>query len=131
MIEYTDIVTNETGIIELWKKDEYQKFTSDEFLDFLNKTVSENVFAANMIDVLVDIITESLTAKIKEDVEIYDEEFKIEEYLALPLIKDNCVSGPLKGYIEILKCCNEEELEEIFDDVRLDWKQLKNGGDVK
>lgn len=72
MIEYTDIVTNETGIIELWKKDEYQKFTSDEFLDFLNKTVSENVFAANMIDVLVDIITESLTAKIKEDVEIHD-----------------------------------------------------------
>lgn len=70
MIEYTDIVTNETGIIELWKKDEYQKFTSDEFLDFLNKTVSENVFAANMMDVLVDIITESLTAKIKEDVEV-------------------------------------------------------------
>lgn len=72
MIEYTDIVTNETGIIELWKKDEYQKFTSDEFLDFLNKTVRENVFAANMIDVLVDIITESLTAKIKEDAEIHD-----------------------------------------------------------
>ena len=72
MIEYTDIVTNETGIIELWKKDECQKFTSDEFLDFLNKTVSENVFAANMMDVLVDIITESLTAKIKEDAEIHD-----------------------------------------------------------
>lgn len=72
MIEYTDITTNETGIIELWKKDECQKFTSNEFLDFLNKTISENVFAANMIDVLVHIITESLTAKIKEDNEVYD-----------------------------------------------------------
>lgn len=72
MIEYTDITTNETGIIELWKKDECQKFTSNEFLDFLNKTISENVFAANMIDVLVHIITESLNAKIKEDNEVYD-----------------------------------------------------------
>lgn len=72
MIEYTDIVTNETGIIELWKKDECQKFTSNEFLDFLNKRISENVFAVNMIDVLVHIITESLTAKIKEDDEVYN-----------------------------------------------------------
>lgn len=71
MIEYTDIVTNETGIIELWKKDECQKFTSDEFLDFLNKTVSKNVFAANMMDVLIHIITESLTAKVKEDIEVH------------------------------------------------------------
>lgn len=72
MIEYTDITTNETGIIELWKKDECQKFTSNEFLDFLNKRISENVFAVNMIDVLVHIITESLTAKIKEDDEVYN-----------------------------------------------------------
>lgn len=72
MIEYTDITTNETGIIELWKKDECQKFTSDEFLDFLNKRINENVFAVNMVDVLVHIITESLTAKIKEDDEIYN-----------------------------------------------------------
>ena len=72
MIEYTDITTNETGIIELWKKDECQKFTPNEFLDFLNKTISENVFAANMIDILVHIITESLTARIKEDNEVYD-----------------------------------------------------------
>lgn len=71
MIEYTDIVTNETGIIELWKKDECQKFTSDEFLDFLNEKINENVFAVNMTDVLVRIITESLTAKIKEDNEVY------------------------------------------------------------
>ena len=66
------VVTNETGIIELWKKDECQKFTSNEFLDFLNKRISENVFAVNMIDVLVHIITESLTAKIKEDDEVYN-----------------------------------------------------------
>lgn len=71
MIEYTDIATNETGMIVLWKKNECQKFTSDEFLDFLNKTISENVFAANMMDVLIHIITESLTAKIKEDVEVH------------------------------------------------------------
>lgn len=71
MIEYTDIATNETGMIELWKKDECQKFTSDEFLDFLNKTITENVFAANMMDVFIHIIIESLTAKIKEDVEVH------------------------------------------------------------
>ena len=72
MIEYTDIVTNETGIIELWKKDECQKFTSDEFLNFLNQKINESVFAVNMVDILVHIITESLTAKIKEDNEVYD-----------------------------------------------------------
>lgn len=71
MIEYTDIVTNETGAIELWKKDESQVFTSDEFLDFINARVNESVFASNMMDILMKIIIESLTSKLKEDEEVF------------------------------------------------------------
>lgn len=71
MIEYTDIVTNETGTIELWKRDESQVFTSDEFLDFINARVNESVFASNMMDILMKIITESLTSKLKEDEEVF------------------------------------------------------------
>ena len=71
MIEYTDIVTNETGTIELWKKDESQVFTSDEFLDFINARVNESVFASNMMDILMKIIIESLTSKLKEDEEVF------------------------------------------------------------
>ena len=54
--------------------------------------------------------------------------FKIEEYLAPPLIQ-NWVSGFSKAYKTVLKSCNEEELEEIFDNVRFDWKQFNNSGD--
>ena len=58
-------------------------------------------------------------------------ELEIEEYFARPLIKENWVSGFLKGYKAILRSCNEEELEEIFDGVGFDWKQFNNSGDVE
>lgn len=56
-----------------------------------------------------------------------EEQFKIEEYLAPPSVRANWVSGFLKGYKAILRSCNEEELEEIFDGVRFDWKQFNKG----
>ena len=57
-----------------------------------------------------------------------DKQFKIEEYLALSF-RENWVSGFLKGYKAILRSCNEDELEEIFDGVRFDWKQFNQGDD--
>ena len=59
-----------------------------------------------------------------------EKEFKIEEeYLAPPPVRLNWVSGFLKAYKKVLKGCNEEELEEIFDNIRFDWK-IFNKGDV-
>ena len=55
-----------------------------------------------------------------------EKEFKIEEYLAPPSVRANWVSGFLKAYKKVLKGCNEEELEEIFDRVRFDWKMFNN-----
>ena len=61
-----------------------------------------------------------------------DKQFKIEEYLTPPSVQSNWISGFLKGYIAILKSCTKEELEEIFDGVRFDWKQFNNdSGDVE
>ena len=57
-------------------------------------------------------------------------EFKIEEYLAPPQVRLDWVRGFLKVYKMVLKGCNEEELEEIFNSVRFDWKQFNNNGDV-
>ena len=59
-----------------------------------------------------------------------EKEFKIKEYLAPPSVRASCISGFLKVYKIVLKGCNEEELEEIFDGVRFDWKQFNNDGDV-
>lgn len=56
-----------------------------------------------------------------------EKRFKIEEYLAPPPVRANWVSGFLKAYKMVLKGCNEEELEEIFDNVRFDWKQFNKG----
>lgn len=36
MIRYTDLETNETGKIVLWKDDEKEEYNSDEFLNLLN-----------------------------------------------------------------------------------------------
>ncbi len=48
--------------------------------------------------------------------------FKIEDYFAPPSVRANWVSGFLKWYVERLKEMNEEELEEILDMIRFDWK---------
>lgn len=53
--------------------------------------------------------------------------FKVEEYLAPQSVRADWVRGFLKAYKMVLKSCNEEELEEIFDCVRFDWKQFNNG----
>ena len=58
-----------------------------------------------------------------------DEELKIEEYLAPPPVIADWVSGFLKHYIMVLKGVNEEELEEIFDMVRFDWKVFNGDND--
>lgn len=58
-----------------------------------------------------------------------EKSFKIEEYLAPPPVRLEWVRGFLKVYKMVLKSCNEEKLEEIFDNVRFDWKQFNNGGD--
>lgn len=56
-----------------------------------------------------------------------DKDFKIEEYLVPLSVGLNSIRGFLKVYKIVLKCCNEEELEEIFDGVRFDWKMFNNG----
>lgn len=53
----------------------------------------------------------------------------IEEYLAPPSVRVEWVSGFLRWYVKRLKEMNEEELEEIFDMVRFDWKTFN--GDVE
>ena len=59
-----------------------------------------------------------------------EKSFKIEEYLAPPLVRADWVSGFLKAYKIVLTGCDEEELEELFDIVRFDWEQF-NKGDVE
>lgn len=46
----------------------------------------------------------------------------IENYLAHPSLRADWVSGFLKWYVRLLKDANEEELEELFDMIRFDWK---------
>lgn len=62
-----------------------------------------------------------------------EKRFKIEEeYLAPLSVRADWVNGFLKVYKRVLKSCNEEELEEIFDNIRFDWKMFNNGdGDFK
>lgn len=60
-----------------------------------------------------------------------NKQFKIEEeYLAPSSVRADWVSGFFKAYKKVLKSCNEEELEEIFNNVKFDWKMFNNG-DVK
>lgn len=59
-----------------------------------------------------------------------EKSFKIEEYLAPPLVRADWVSGFLKAYKIVLTGCNEEELEDLLYIVRFDWKQF-NKGDVE
>ena len=54
---------------------------------------------------------------------------EIEEYIAPPSVRADWVSGFLKHYVMVLKGVDEEELEELFDMVRFDWKTF-NGDDV-
>lgn len=57
-----------------------------------------------------------------------EKRFKIEEeYIAPPPVRAKWVSGFFKAYKSILKSCNKEQLEEIFDNVRFDWRMLNNG----
>ena len=58
-------------------------------------------------------------------------DLKIEEYLAPQSVRANWVSGFLKVYKMVLKSCDEEELEEIFDNVRFDWNHFNSDGDVE
>jgi len=54
---------------------------------------------------------------------------EIEDYLAPPSVRANWVSGFLKWYVGRLKEMNEEELEEILDMIRFDWKTFN--GDLE
>ena len=58
-----------------------------------------------------------------------EKSFKIEEYLAPPSVRANWVSGFLKAYKMVLTGCNEEELEEVFNIVRFDWKIFNGDSD--
>ena len=58
-------------------------------------------------------------------------DFKIEEYLAPPSVRADQVHYFLKAYKTLLKGCDEEELEEIFNNVRFDWEQFNSDGDVE
>lgn len=53
----------------------------------------------------------------------------IEEYLAPPSVRAEWVSGFLKHYVMVLKWVDEEQLEELLDMVRFDWKTFN--GDVE
>ena len=49
---------------------------------------------------------------------------EIGDYLAPPSVRAKWVSGFLKWYVGRLKEMNEEELEELFDMIRFDWKSF-------
>ena len=51
-----------------------------------------------------------------------EKQLNIKEYLAPPSVRADWVSGFLKWYVRLLKDANEEELEEILDMIRFDWK---------
>lgn len=55
--------------------------------------------------------------------------FGIEEYLAPPVVRASWVSKFLKWYVKVLKDCDEEELEELVNAIRFDWKTFN--GDVE
>ena len=58
-----------------------------------------------------------------------EKQLGIEEYLAPPSVWAKWVSEFLKWYVMLLKDCDEEELEELFDLIRFDWKTFKGEWD--
>ena len=51
-----------------------------------------------------------------------EKQLNIEDYLAPSSVRADWVSGFLKWYVRLLKDANEEELEELFNMIRFDWK---------
>lgn len=54
-----------------------------------------------------------------------EKQLSIEEYLAPSSLRAEWVSGFLKHYVMVLKGVDEEQLEELLDLVRFDWRTFK------